>query len=162
VIVITVSARKTAQVVRQIDQNLHAELPKIGRLKLRNVLQRIQTKMRGQGKKSRSPVKWDSDKQRRAYFATDGFGRGIPTRRSGAYVRAWQIVQRENGFSLTNRKPQAKYIGGTAYGLGQSRIHQGRWKLLRDATEEEIKKLPQEMQDALLVAGRKIVQDAIA
>jgi len=160
VIVISIGARKGAQVVRQIDQDLHAELPKIGRLKLRNVLDRIRVKMRGLGKKSTRPVKWDSDKQRRAFFATDGFGRGIPTRRTGAYIRAWQIVEKQNGFALTNRKPQAKYIGGTAYGLGQSRIHQGRWRLLKDATEEEIKKLPREMQDALLVAGRRIAQEA--
>jgi hypothetical protein len=146
--------------VRQIDQDLHSELPKIGRLKLRNVLMRIRAKMRGVGKKSSRPVKWDSDKQRAAFFATDGFGRGIPTKRSGAYIRAWQVVQKENGFSLINRKPQAKYIGGNAYGLGQSRIHRGRWKLLKDATEEEIKKLPQEMKDALLVAGRRIAQEA--
>ena len=30
------------------------------------------------------PIQWDSERQRRAFFATDGFGRGIPTERTGA------------------------------------------------------------------------------
>jgi hypothetical protein len=36
------------------------------------------------------PIRWTSAKQRRAFFATDGFGRGIPTRRTGA-VAKWEI-----------------------------------------------------------------------
>jgi len=33
------------------------------------------------------PIQWTTEKQRRAFFATDGFGRGIPTRRTGAMQR---------------------------------------------------------------------------
>lgn len=32
---------------------------------------------------SGTPFVWSSDRQRRAYFATNGFGGGIPTRRTG-------------------------------------------------------------------------------
>lgn len=38
------------------------------------------------------PIEWKSLKQRRAYFATDGFGHGIPYRRTGALLDAWQVV----------------------------------------------------------------------
>jgi hypothetical protein len=158
-IVISINAKKPARIVRQIEQNLRAELPKVGRMKLRNVLERIRKKMSGEGKKVNYPVKWDNPKQRRAYFATDGFGKGIPYTRTGGYQQAWKVVQKENGFSLRNAKPQAKYIGGTSYGLGQSRIHQGRWRLLRDTVDEELDKLTEEVRDSLFVVTRRIVKE---
>jgi len=34
------------------------------------------------------PVRWTSERQRRAFFASNGFGRGIPTQRSGK-VAQW-------------------------------------------------------------------------
>lgn len=36
------------------------------------------------------PIRWTSERQRRAFFATDGFGRGIPTRRTGR-VAQWGV-----------------------------------------------------------------------
>lgn len=158
-IVISINAKKPARIVRQIEQNLRAELPKVGRLKLRNILVRIRNKMSGEGKQISYPVKWDSAEQRRKYFATDGFGKGIPYARTGGYQKAWKVVQKENGFSLTNTKKQAKYIGGSSYGLGQSRIHQGRWRLLRDTVDEELDKLNEEVRDALFVVARRIVKE---
>jgi hypothetical protein len=41
------------------------------------------------------PIAWTSEKQRRAFFATNGFGRGIPTKRTGALNDGW------NSFSET-------------------------------------------------------------
>ena len=38
----------------------------------------------------RRPIRWTSERQRRAFFATDGFGRGIPTRRTGK-VAEWAV-----------------------------------------------------------------------
>lgn len=37
------------------------------------------------------PIEWTSEKQRRAFFATDGFGRGIPTQRTHALARGWRV-----------------------------------------------------------------------
>jgi hypothetical protein len=37
------------------------------------------------------PIRWSSERQRRAFFASDGFGRGIPTKRSHAMSQAWQV-----------------------------------------------------------------------
>lgn len=36
-------------------------------------------------------LRWKSDKQRKAFFASNGFGRGIPTRRTGKIREAWVI-----------------------------------------------------------------------
>src|SRR5689334_11984740 len=38
------------------------------------------------------PIDWTTEKQRKAFFATDGFGDGIPTKRSDALRTSWVIV----------------------------------------------------------------------
>lgn len=38
------------------------------------------------------PIEWSSLRQRRAFFATKGFGRGIPTRRTGKLLEAWKVI----------------------------------------------------------------------
>ncbi len=37
------------------------------------------------------PLEWTSEKQQRAYFVTDGFGAGIPYRRTHEYVQGWHV-----------------------------------------------------------------------
>jgi len=42
----------------------------------------------------RYPIQWTSEKQRRAYFATDGFGKGIPYKRKTgkrSLMGGWQV-----------------------------------------------------------------------
>jgi hypothetical protein len=62
------------------------------------------------------PIAWTSEKQRRAYFATNGFGHGIPYRRTGALMRAWEVIMRatQSGFSLVvrNDNPAAPFVVG--------------------------------------------------
>lgn len=36
------------------------------------------------------PIRWKTDKQRRAFFASKGFGRGIPTGRKNVIIKAWR------------------------------------------------------------------------
>lgn len=63
------------------------------------------------------PIRWKSEKQRRAFFATNGFGRGIPTKRSGRYLKGWRVLYTPvNAYigTLTaeNNVPYAKFISG--------------------------------------------------
>lgn len=55
-------------------------------------------------------------RQRRAYFATDGFGHGIPYERTHALVNAWQAKFQfdEDGgaFVVENTSPVATYVVG--------------------------------------------------
>ncbi len=55
-------------------------------------------------------------RSRRAFFATKGFGRGIPARRTGDILKAWVVeVTRQgqtNYIILTNTAPYAKYVYG--------------------------------------------------
>jgi len=145
-----------AEIVRKGLENLSAEVPKVSRRRIYNAMLKIRTRMRKPGKAIRYPVKWDSEKQRRAFFATNGFGRGIPTGRSGRYTSGWQIAQDGSiGYRIENSTPYSKYLGGTAFGPGQSRIHQERWPILRDVFDEEVKKLPKEIDDEIKVVARR-------
>src|SRR5688572_24812459 len=59
-------------------------------------------------------VDWTSDLQRVAFFATNGFGQGIPTRRTGKHKQAWIAkVERDVDrfwFIVDNPLPTAKFI----------------------------------------------------
>jgi hypothetical protein len=64
----------------------------------------------------RLPFQFGTDRSRRAFFATNGFGRGIPTRRTGAILKAWAIEITRRGQTtfilLTNTDPKARYVYG--------------------------------------------------
>lgn len=55
-------------------------------------------------------------KQKAAFFATDGFGKGIPTRRNNKMVDAWEVIFTGQGmsgvFEITNNIPYEKYVTG--------------------------------------------------
>lgn len=145
-----------ATIVAMSLQDLEAEFPKVGRLQIYRTMQRALKRMRTPGRKPTGKINWDTPKQQRAFFANDGFGRGIPTRRRGEYVKAWQIVKTETGYVLMNPLAHAKFIGGGPFGGSQSRIHQDRWELFRVVVKEEFDKLPEEVAEQLrLVAKTK-------
>ncbi len=81
------------------------------------------------------PVQWDSERQRRAYFATNGFGHGIPYHRTGGLVAGYVVTPLGDGMMakarISNAAPAARYVVGDSQGMGQSRIHRGRWKVFR-------------------------------
>jgi hypothetical protein len=63
------------------------------------------------------PVQWTSEKQRRAFFATDGFGRGIPTRRTHALSRGWRVDTKLNklqgDISIYNTQMYERFVTGS-------------------------------------------------
>jgi len=142
------------EIVRMGLENLEADIPLVGRKQLRDTLNRALKRMRTPGAKSTSSVKWDSKEQRIAFFASNGFGRGIPTKRRNEYVKAWTIIKNENGYVLVNALPQAKFIGGGPFGGSQSRIHQDRWELLRTAFVEETEKLPEKVSEQIRIVAK--------
>lgn len=81
------------------------------------------------GSRPTLPIQWASEKQRRAFFATDGFGRGIPTQRTNGLIESWQKVMDVSkdalfGNLFTN-VPAARYVLDELY---QSPIFQGFWE----------------------------------
>lgn len=63
------------------------------------------------------PIDWTSEKQRRAFFATDGFGAGIPYRRTGRYAAGWYVNTTVTGgnieMDIGNSAPYAQFVGGS-------------------------------------------------
>lgn len=46
------------------------------------------------------PIRWTSERQRRAFFATKGFGRGIPTKRTHKLSQSWDVTVNIQQISL--------------------------------------------------------------
>lgn len=67
---------------------------------------------------SHRPVIWTSAKQRRAYFATNGFGQGIPYRRSGKLQQGWRVelVPDDKGGEIIayNEVPYTRWVQGAS------------------------------------------------
>lgn len=64
------------------------------------------------------PRDWQSERQRRAYFATNGFGAGIPYRRTGKLAASWEMYAKDGTIVISNPSPIAKYVYGS---LAQNR-----------------------------------------
>jgi hypothetical protein len=62
------------------------------------------------------PFRWKSERQRRAFFATDGFGHGIPYVRTNALKDGWttRIRDQQNGaiFEVENTADHARFVIG--------------------------------------------------
>lgn len=72
---------------------------------------------------AKKPIQWTSEKQRKAYFATDGFGHGIPYKRTGQLPAAWEVLTqvRDTGLtiSIVNESPSAPFV----YGRWKQQFH---------------------------------------
>ncbi|MEO6565198.1 MAG: hypothetical protein ABIO63_04120 [Casimicrobiaceae bacterium] len=135
-------------VKRNLEQ-LRGSYKKIGKFRLSETAAAIKQRMQTPGKKIRYPVQWVSLLQRMAFFASKGFGGGVPTIRKHVYERGWKTESTVDGAKVYNNTPGAKYIGGNMRGEGQSPIHRGRWILLRSAYDAVIKKLPKSVVESL-------------
>lgn len=67
----------------------------------------------------RYPIRWASEKQRKAYFATNGFGKGIPYKRKSqrAAAETFKVAyviktETEASFEITNNWSAAQYVWG--------------------------------------------------
>lgn len=63
------------------------------------------------------PIKWKTAKQRKAFFATDGFGQGIPTRRTNKLADGWKIIVIYQANAITqvqavNNVPYEQFVTG--------------------------------------------------
>ena len=62
-----------------------------------------------------NPYKWQSEKQRKAYFASDGFGGGIPYKRTDALKNAWDYRETNSQWdrvNLVNTSGYGQYVQG--------------------------------------------------
>lgn len=112
---------------------------------------RVKERMSETGKEITYPVQWDSPRQRAAFFATNGFGHGIPYVRKNVYELSWRVERFPFSTKVTAPHP-AGAVGGMPFGW-QSRIHRGRWNNLLVVLFEELRKIPQEINNKFAVKG---------
>jgi hypothetical protein len=127
------------ELVRMGLQDLSAELPKIGRRQIRTVMNRIV-------------------RRQQAY---PGERPGQTYKRTGKLFYSWKIEEVENGYRISNTaarkgRSYAQYVVGDAYGTSQAWMHKGRWELTRDVVDQEIEKLPQDIEDEIIMVARRI------
>jgi len=107
-----------------------------------------------EGKAVRYPIDWDSPRQKRAYFATNGFGQGIPYKRTNRMVSGTRLERVALGTNLRIPHP-----GGAVFGLPgspstwQSRIHRNRWVYLLEVLFDELSKLPEHITNKIRARG---------
>jgi hypothetical protein len=153
---ITVKIVPPARLVAKRFERLRRKIPLISLQRLYDAAVAIRHVMKEPGKPISHPVHWDSPRQRKAFFATDGFRRGIPTRRTDEYIRAWQVIKIEHGYDVGNPLAHARYIGGTPKSIRrQSRIHRGRWNLLKTTIDRVVGKLPRKVRESLKITARR-------
>lgn len=125
---------KGAKVVRKGLENLESEIPKVGRLNIWEFMKRIMRRMK------LYPPKRSGQKYVRTF----------------RLQRGWQLKKiGQMAYRLTNKTPYTKWVVGSAYGTNQAWMHVGRWKTLRDVSDEELKKLPEAISKSLKTVSRR-------
>ncbi len=146
------TVKVNGQLVRHGLQNLGDEIPKVSRLVIYRRAQAIQQAMKKPGPRPTYPINWDSERQRKAYFATKGFGKGIPYRRTGDYTDQWKLDKLgEIGYRVSNFSLAARHVGGDIFGKS-SNIHKGRWPNFRRTIDTELQNLPEDIRKEIIVA----------
>lgn len=92
-------------------------------LKVRELDATVISKLRVEPPKPNYPLRWKSKKQRAAFFATNGFGKGIPYRRTGEMSKRWETVfvasPSGGDIFVQNNSPYVDYVQG----LNQQPFH---------------------------------------
>jgi len=128
-----------ATLVRQGLQDLSTEIPRIGRLQIYRTSQTIVRRMKEYWQINVPPE--------------------LPSyQRTGTLAGGWFITPNNNGYTTSNNTAYTKFVHGNAYGLEQAWMHArpGRHQLLRDVSEEEVEKLPPEIENEISMVARRV------
>lgn len=105
--------RNIRRYMQQFDSTLDREVKREANLIGRSAIQELSRPVAP----VRYLIQWASERQRKAFFASNGFGKDIPTRRTGSTLKQWryEIIRNRDGyrFSIYNTKPYAKYLFGS-------------------------------------------------
>jgi hypothetical protein len=79
--------------------------------------------------------KWNSEKQRRAFFATKGFGGGIPSKRTGKMKEGWRVSVDPYRTTIYNRVRYAQFVVGD----NQQRGHKAdKWRHVAQIVQDNL------------------------
>jgi hypothetical protein len=145
------------QLVQKSLQDLGAAVPKIGRQQIRTTLERVKRRVQaypaepaGQSVTQPHSVLGKTYKRAKGRY-----------QRTGLLGSRWAIEpNREVGYVISNTaarrgKAYGHYVVGRGDGTGQAWMHQGRWQRLRDVVDEEVTRLPAEIEAKITMTARK-------
>ena len=92
------------------------------------------------------PYKWQTAKQRRAFFESNGFGGGIPTVRTYKLRAGWKVKNDGAKTVVINDAPYARYVQGDDIQRGH--IADG-WRTFRDTVANNTKAMIKSAQSAV-------------
>lgn len=130
---------ENGEIVRMGLQSLADDVPKIGRLQIYYTVLKVRTRMRA------------------PYTSVGAVPGYVRTRR---LFHAWTIERKPEGYAIwadpktPYGRPYAQYVVGDAEGHGQAWMHEGRWPLFREVVDEEVGKLPPEVERHIEVTAR--------
>lgn len=108
--------------------DLMARAPEVTRTEVDRAVNRVAPELLADLRRKPGAVKyplvWQSPRQRRAYFASNGFGQGIPYRRSDGLINAYkvEVIYTPGGITsvqVTNDNPAYPFVKGEF----QQRMH---------------------------------------
>lgn len=140
---------KNAVLVRKALQDLEAEVPKIGRAEIYKSLQRARAVLAREADVPPGKYPWKTDRQRR--YVLWAMSTGVlkrPYQRSHKYSRGWRLRAMKSGWQLMNETDYAGWVAGVP-GVGQARLHRGRWAAFRPAVQAELRELPKRVRTSL-------------
>lgn len=102
--------------------------------------------------KSSAPFVWSSEKQRRAYFATNGFGGGIPYQRTMMLYEMGKFTVNPKSFwvEYSNSMPYYKWVIHPTYQIIGHKIR--RWPLITRFTTAQSSKVVSDFKKAAVSA----------
>lgn len=114
---------ETAPIDNALDflDNINQELEIVGEAVLQEIKPELLDELQDAPPPRKYPgapkIEWTSDLQEQAFFKSDGFGGGIPTRRTNKLIDSWEITGEFmfRGFSIIVRNTQdwAKFVVGS-------------------------------------------------
>lgn len=154
-----ISVTTNAPLVRQGLENLTKELPQIGRRRIRTVMERIKRKMQEYPPEPSG----QSISSSHSVLGTIFRGAAGRYRRTGKLGASWVIAEAgATGYKIANNatgrggRRYGHYVVGDAYGTSQAWMHVGRWQKLRDVVDEEVAKLPPEIEQEINMVARRV------
>lgn len=93
-----------------------------------------------------NPYQWQTPRQRRAYFATNGFGKGIPYQRTDTLKNGWKQINKGVSSQVVNDVPYASYVMDKYQQRGHKKDG---WRLVADIIGTNIKGMFTEIDKVL-------------
>jgi hypothetical protein len=115
------------------------------------VARRMQTRLNETPAAVTYPLEWDSEKQKTDFFASNGFGNGIPYQRTGNTKFSVNGPFGNREVDLYAPHPAGALFGAPWLNFWRSKLHRQRWPDLLQILVDELQHIPESISDTLKI-----------